>query len=121
MNELEEAREEIIRTDREIAALFERRMKACEKIGRYKATRGLPIRDPDREALVIERGAGAINDPDMIPLYRRFQRKVIELSCDLQSNLTKSSETIRVQTERGEYPIILPYFFARRIASAMAS
>lgn len=107
MNELEEAREEIVRTDREMAVLFEQRMKACGKIGRYKAKYGLPVRDPEREEIVIRRGTEMIADPTITPLYHRFQREVIGLSCELQSRLAEGSSVIRVQTERAEYPVYL--------------
>ncbi|MBQ1675051.1 MAG: chorismate mutase, partial [Oscillospiraceae bacterium] len=50
MDKLELSRQEIDRIDREIAALFCRRMEAVRDIASYKRSHGLPILDSQREA-----------------------------------------------------------------------
>ena len=57
MSEMDLARKEINRIDAEMAALFEQRMHEVERIARYKKENGLPVRDPRREAALID-GAG---------------------------------------------------------------
>ena len=48
MNELETARNEISRIDKEMAALFEQRMHAAAVIAGYKKQHGLSVNDPSR-------------------------------------------------------------------------
>lgn len=50
-----ECREMIDEIDTQILALLDRRAELSHDIGRSKATAGLPIRDPEREAEVIAR------------------------------------------------------------------
>ena len=81
---LEEARAEIAAIDREMAALFARRMAAAEPIADWKQMYGLPIRDEAQEARVIERGVAQIDDPAIRALYSDFQRNVMRLSREYQ-------------------------------------
>ena len=85
MTKLEEAREIINSTDSQIAHLFEQRMEACRMVAEYKKEHGLPIKDPAREAALIEKCKGYISDGEIESYYVEFQKKAIELSCKLQS------------------------------------
>lgn len=89
MSELDAARSEIGRIDTEIALLFERRMKAVEKIAAYKKENGLPIRDPAREESLIARCREKISDPAVQERYVSFQRNVIDVSCSYQESLIR--------------------------------
>ena len=53
MSELDQYRSEIDAIDRELAALFLRRMGVTEKVGQYKLANGLAVLDPQRERQVI--------------------------------------------------------------------
>ena len=48
--DLKELRQEIDATDRQIVALFEKRMEISERIASCKQQAGLPVRDEAREA-----------------------------------------------------------------------
>ena len=48
MDTLEQARQEIDAVDAQLAALFERRMRAVVQVAQYKKAHGLPILDPAR-------------------------------------------------------------------------
>ena len=87
MNSLEEARKEINEIDRQMAELFEKRMKVCAEIGRYKRQRGLPVRDEGREAELARRNAGYIRSGELREYYSRFLRACIDLSCEYQSKM----------------------------------
>ena len=50
MDKLSEAREAIGQADKEIAALFEKRMQAVRTVAEYKRENGLPVFDSAREA-----------------------------------------------------------------------
>lgn len=69
MDQLEQARREIDEVDAQLAALFERRMRAVVQVARYKKEHGLPIHDPAREEQVLERSALRIEDPALRPYY----------------------------------------------------
>ena len=61
-DKLSEAREIINRVDSQMAELFAERMKAAEMIFEYKKEFGLPIQDPKREGIVIEKNSALIDD-----------------------------------------------------------
>ena len=87
MKDLKEARQEINEIDREMAALFVRRMKAAEAVAAYKKENGLPIFDAGREREVIERGTGAVGDPVLRGYYARFLTETMAISRAYQSRL----------------------------------
>ena len=92
MNELEQARQEINEIDREMAVLFERRMKAAEAVAAYKATHGLPVFDGAREAEVIEKNAARIQNEALKPLYITFLQQLMALSKDHQRRLLENAK-----------------------------
>ena len=69
MDELEQARQEIDAVDAQLAALFERRMRAVVQVALYKKARGLPIHDPARGEQVLQKAADRIQDPALRPYY----------------------------------------------------
>ena len=83
---LVEARMEIDAIDREMARLFAARMEAARKVAAYKRERGLPVRDPEREAAVLERGAELVGE-QLRPYYRDFQEAVMAVSRRYQHDL----------------------------------
>ncbi len=85
MNELTQARTEIERIDGEIARLFESRMKVCETVADYKKERGLSVKDPEREAVLLSKCREKVEDPDIASYYVSFQKHLMELSCAYQS------------------------------------
>lgn len=87
MGPLEEARLDIRAVDKEIAALFERRMHLAAKIAAYKNSRGLPVRDPEQEDRVLARGVEDIEDPSLREYYQRYLRDAIALSREYQESL----------------------------------
>ena len=89
MKDLEQSRLEINRIDKEMAALFEERMQLAQGIAEYKMEHGLPVKDPGREARLIEKNCGCIQSPEIESLYVEFLKKVIDLSCTFQSRVMK--------------------------------
>ncbi len=74
------AREEIDTVDREMAALFERRMRAVEAVADYKMAHGLPITDSAREEAILRRNAAYIEDEALRPFYAEFESAVMQVS-----------------------------------------
>lgn len=71
MRSIEEIRNDIDLTDRELVRLFCQRMELSDEIGRIKAARGLQITDPAREEELKIRVAGLAD--------RRFTEQVLAL------------------------------------------
>ena len=80
MDELQQAREEIDRVDREMAQLFVRRMRAVEQVADYKRAHGLPVFDGAREDAVIAKNSARVEDEDIRPYYVEFLRDTMKAS-----------------------------------------
>lgn len=87
MNELEQARQDIDRIDRQMAALFEERMQAVGRVALYKQQNDLPILDEGRETRVIEKNRGLIRDSELRDLYEEYIRFQMALSRRYQAHL----------------------------------
>ena len=80
MDLLQQARAEIDAVDAEMAALFERRMRAVADVARYKAETGKPVFDAAREAAVLDKNAARITDETLRPYYRAFLSDAMAVS-----------------------------------------
>ena len=87
MSELEEARLGIASVDKDIAALFERRMELVGKVLDYKKGNGLPILDARQEERVIANNIGYISDPTVREYYVLFLRDMMKISKAFQGRL----------------------------------
>lgn len=99
MNLLEEARIEINEVDAEMAKLFERRMRAAEKVAAYKKENALPILDPEREAQVLQRGAARVEDEVLRGYYLRFLENSMAVSRAYQGRLLEGMAVAYSGTE----------------------
>lgn len=92
MNEAEKsllaARQEIESVDREMAALFERRMALGETVAEAKAALGLSITDEKREAELWERNRAFLRYPAFLPYYETFLKTEFALSKRYQRRLS---------------------------------
>lgn len=87
MEKLLEARKEINSIDKELSALFIRRMDAVRRVAEYKAERGLPITDEQREAAVIAANSALVEDDEIRSYYVNFLKYNIELAKQYQHRL----------------------------------
>ncbi|MGH9459472.1 MAG: chorismate mutase [Thermoanaerobaculia bacterium] len=60
--ELERARSQIERIDRELIALIAERVALARRVGAAKRAAGMPTLDPPREAAVVRRAVGLARD-----------------------------------------------------------
>ena len=90
MDSLEEARLGIRAVDKDIAALFEQRMRLVAQVQAYKQANGLPVLDAAQEARVLAAGAEDISDPALKDYYRRLQVTLMALSREYQERLSGS-------------------------------
>ena len=87
MNELEQARLAIGSVDKQIAALFEERMRLCSRILEYKRANGLPILDAPQEERVLARNMENVSDPAVREYYILFLRDLMKVSKAYQARL----------------------------------
>lgn len=87
MNKLEIARENINRIDREIAKLFEERMREVEEVIAYKLENNLEILDSGREKEVIERNSKLLKNENLKKYYIDFLENMMRISKDYQKDI----------------------------------
>ena len=90
MKDIKELREKINEIDRQLATLYENRMNAAKDIAEYKLTNNLAILDKKREKEVLDRNLSYISDEDLLPLYAKFVRNMMDQSKSYQRYLTNS-------------------------------
>ena len=87
MNKLEQARMIINEVDREIAALWEKRMQAVKMVVEYKMEHQLPVFDGTREKEVIERNSSLIQDEQLKSYYVETLQMMMEISKKYQREI----------------------------------
>ena len=87
MADLNEIRKKINNIDKEMAKLFEERMKASSEVAEYKKQYGLPIFDSSREQEVIKNNIQYINDEELKKYYVNFLQYTMDVSKKYQSSL----------------------------------
>ena len=110
MEKLNKARREINEIDKQMAALFEERMKAVRFVAEYKAERGLPILDGGREAEIIRTNSSFVSDDDVRSYYVSFLKHNMELSKQYQHRLMEGLKVAYSGVEGA-----FAYIAARRI------
>lgn len=89
MSQLDHLRGEIDDIDRQIVALFERRMAVTARVGEYKQSIGMPVLDPQREREVLAQKLAWLSNPDLktditelyetiMGISRRQQRRMVQ-------------------------------------------
>lgn len=92
MDELQNARTSINEIDKEMAELFERRMKAVRVIAEYKKERGLQIYDAARERALIEKNSAYVRDGDIRSYYVRFLKDEMAVSKQYQEHIISGTK-----------------------------
>lgn len=91
MEKLNKAREIINQVDKEIAALFEKRMEAVREIAEYKKERGLPIFDGAREDAVIKNAQTYIENDEIREFYVPYIRGTMNISKMYQQRIMQGA------------------------------
>ena len=89
IDKLQKARDEINRVDKQMAELFEMRMKAVKTVAECKQELGLPVFDSKREDDVIERNTKYIRDEELRSYYINFLKGNMDISKKYQHRLLK--------------------------------
>ncbi len=102
MDKLLQARTTIDSVDKEMAALFCRRMEAVRDVIAYKKEHGLPILDTGREDAVVQKNMALVTDASLAAFYEDFIRHNMALSRQLQAQLI-GADTVAYQGVEGAF------------------
>lgn len=92
MNKLERARIEINRIDKEIAKLFQERMKAVEDVIEYKIENNMEILDSGREKEVIEKNIALLENKKYEKYYMDFLTNIMRISKEYQKDILNKNK-----------------------------
>ncbi|MBR1482090.1 MAG: chorismate mutase [Ruminococcus sp.] len=93
MKDLPEIRAEIDAIDKELIALFKRRMDCAREVGCYKQANGIPVLNRTREEEVLDRVETAGGEYGAYA--RLLYQNIMELSRSLQHNIIHSGDALR--------------------------
>ena len=103
--ELKDIRKKINEIDKEMAKLFEERMKASSEVAEYKKEHALNIFDGSREQEVINNNLNYINDETIKQYYVNFIQKTMDISKQYQASLMNGFR-VAYSGVRGAYAYI---------------
>ena len=88
MRDIKTIRKEIDNIDKEIAKLFEMRMKLVKNVIEYKISNNLPILDSSRENEVINKNIDFVDD-EYKKYYQEFIKNMLNISKEFQKDYSK--------------------------------
>lgn len=88
MRDIKTIRKEIDNIDKEIAKLFEMRMKLVKDVIEYKISNNLPILDSSRENEVINKNIDFVDD-EYKKYYQEFIKNMLNISKEFQKDYSK--------------------------------
>lgn len=111
MSKLDDIRVKINAIDRQMATLFEARMKASREVAEYKKEQALPIYDAKREKELIEKNVGYIENSEIQADYLSFFRHTMDVSKQYQRRIiehsSQDSQVLRVTMKDTSYDVII--------------
>ena len=91
--DIQEIRKEINEIDRELSALFARRMECSKEVAKYKLKNGMPIFDPEREVQILDAVEKSTGEYGFYA--RRLYSEIMELSRSLQYDMLDSGSELK--------------------------
>ncbi len=82
--DLEELRQEIDQVDQDLADVLEKRLQLVMEVAALKKAKGLPVKDKNREAKVIAKVAGFLENQDYSLAIKNIMRGIIDQACVLE-------------------------------------
>ncbi len=92
MRELKEIRLELDGIDREMVALFERRMALSREVARVKMAQGMDVLDASRERQVLDSRAAMLKDDHWAGDVRTLYETIMAMSRAEQHRLLKEDD-----------------------------
>lgn len=90
MSDITELRKEIDEIDLQLQNLIEKRMDVSKRIGDFKASRGMPVFDAQREEEKIAELKGRASAPETAEAVERIYRAIFETSRNIQHRIAAS-------------------------------
>lgn len=91
MKELAEVRAELDAVDRQIVALFEKRMTLARDVVAFKMAHGLPVLDRSREEAVLASRVDMLQDDHWAQSVRALYEEIMRLSRAEQESILKEA------------------------------
>ena len=92
MNELENLREKIDAIDKEMIALFEKRMDVVADIAAYKIKNNLPVLNQNREDIVVSKVKSTVKNKDYTDGAADLIKDIMEISKKFQQKLISKQQ-----------------------------
>ena len=92
MNELENLREKIDAIDKEMIALFEKRMDVVADIAAYKIKNNLPVLNQNREDIVVSKVKSTVKNKDYADSAADLIKDIMEISKKFQQKLISKQQ-----------------------------
>ena len=92
MNELENLREKIDTIDKEMIALFEKRMDVVADIAAYKIKNKLPVLNQNREDIVVSKVKSTVKNKDYTDSAADLIKDIMEISKKFQQKLISKQQ-----------------------------
>lgn len=92
MNELENLREKIDTIDKEMIALFEKRMDVVADIAAYKIKNKLPVLNQNREDIVVSKVKSTVKNKDYTDSAADLIKDIMEISKKFQQKLISEKQ-----------------------------
>lgn len=84
MKDLKDLRQELDAIDREMVALFQKRMEVSKGVAEYKIANGLPVLDSSREKQVLASRVAMLDDGSLAESVRALYVEIMRLSRGIQ-------------------------------------
>jgi shikimate kinase len=94
--DINDLRNEIDKIDKEIVALFERRMAVSKDIGQYKKSKGLPLYDQEREQNALQSRIEMLGNKQFEPYLKQLFTTLMELSKGYQFQTTSEKNIVLI-------------------------
>jgi chorismate mutase len=92
MNELENLRERIDTIDKEMIALFEKRMDVVADIAAYKIKNNLPVLNQNREDIVVSKVKSTVKNKDYTDSATNLIKDIMEISKKFQQKIISKQQ-----------------------------
>lgn len=89
MKNLDTLRDEIDNIDKDLVALFQKRMLVVEQIRKYKEAHDIEVENKNREDKIIEKMNLLVENEELKPYVEKFLRSNMEISKQYQCSFKK--------------------------------
>lgn len=93
--DLQKIRLQIDVVDKQLATILEQRLELVLQVAEYKKAHGMPVKDVAREAKVIAKVTGLLNNKNYTPAVANIMRCIIEQACILEEDALQEKTEVK--------------------------